>query len=439
MKSIVVLVLSLSAPWALAQSIWIVASNEDKTGWTYDALNAIHHNTERAPVNVLWLSPNNSERLLDQLQANQPEAIGAIGDAPTAFLLTDAIRDMSALKFSLRVAQSRLNDSDHSEVIQKSNMGPTFGLLGQIADGITQLAFDPSVPRGSLRSLTDSATRRGFNVVPIDQAAPESTAIVAFAHASVARFDSQGFFVISPWKNDIGRGALLGGSLDGYPAGSLLADLLTRALDQNPPSSQLLQLNSTRVWADYQGLADRGYDTTEAGNNVAWVNHVGVTFEDRAASVVSWLIAGVGALMLVLTWLTVRLNQQRRVQRDLNRLALNDSMTGLANREGFITQADARLSQSNPSDQHAMVFIDLDRFRNINDRYGHDIGNQVIRLVAERLSGLIRGRDLTARMAADQFALLLDNTADQNGLENIMAKLCDSMALPLWSVACPFS
>ncbi|MGB0957399.1 MAG: putative bifunctional diguanylate cyclase/phosphodiesterase, partial [Litorivicinus sp.] len=261
------------------------------------------------------------------------------------------------------------------------------------------------------------------------EAAPDTTALLDLSRQPRNQHREQGYIVVSPWRGSIGHSAHLGGTLDGSQAGTLAAKSLgqTRTLT----NEQLMQIDTQSVWADYAGLDALGVQLSRGDAQTLWVNHRGVTFQDRAASGVVLLIGLLIALVLGVSWLAIRLQEQRQAQKALNRLALSDSLTGLFNREGFVTQVDARMAHWERDQRHGLVFVDLDRFRNINDRYGHETGNTVIKLIAERLSQVIRTRDFIARLSADQFGVFLTQVNDDRGVEHIMDKLCDALRLPI--------
>lgn len=100
----------------------------------------------------------------------------------------------------------------------------------------------------------------------------------------------------------------------------------------------------------------------------------------------------------------------RSLRRQLTFLALHDSLTGLANRAVFthrLERALARLERH--GGRLAVVFIDLDEFKSINDQFGHEKGDAVLAKLADRLSGEIRAEDLAARLGGDEFVVLLED------------------------------
>jgi diguanylate cyclase (GGDEF)-like protein len=103
-------------------------------------------------------------------------------------------------------------------------------------------------------------------------------------------------------------------------------------------------------------------------------------------------------------YLLLRLALERRhYLRALRTAATNDHLTGLANRHHFFERVDRA-----PTDTCAAVlYIDLDDFKPINDTFGHAAGDEVLRIVARRLAACVRETDMVARLGGDEFALLL--------------------------------
>lgn len=96
----------------------------------------------------------------------------------------------------------------------------------------------------------------------------------------------------------------------------------------------------------------------------------------------------------------------RRAMQRLRQQTVTDGLTGLANRCGLMATLDAALARQRP---FAALFIDLDGFKQINDRQGHAAGDTVLRTVAEALQGSVRPEDRVARPGGDEFCVVLDN------------------------------
>ena len=98
----------------------------------------------------------------------------------------------------------------------------------------------------------------------------------------------------------------------------------------------------------------------------------------------------------------------------LQHIAYHDSLTDLANRACFHERLEAAVASAHKDTQqrYAVMFLDLDRFKIVNDSLGHVAGNELLREVAQRLAGCVRPNDLVARLGGDEFAILLENLQD---------------------------
>lgn len=107
------------------------------------------------------------------------------------------------------------------------------------------------------------------------------------------------------------------------------------------------------------------------------------------------------------------ITEQREVERELEWLAMHDPLTGLASRAKFESDATIHLSLSARKDWvTALFYIDLDRFKDVNDTFGHDAGDVVLKVLAERIDRSVRDGDLTARLGGDEFVVLLPDVGD---------------------------
>lgn len=120
------------------------------------------------------------------------------------------------------------------------------------------------------------------------------------------------------------------------------------------------------------------------------------------------------------TELTVRVQCMLRLSeahRRLNRLAREDELTGLANRRAFLEQLSAGVAQSSRKGlPFAIALFDIDHFKSINDRFGHAVGDDVLREVARRFKAAVRLVDCWGRIGGEEFALLLPCTEAEDAL-----------------------
>jgi len=125
----------------------------------------------------------------------------------------------------------------------------------------------------------------------------------------------------------------------------------------------------------------------------------------------------------------VDVTERRRRDEHLRHQALHDPLTGLANRTQLVARLEEALSRAQR--EHGVVgllFIDLDRFKPINDDLGHDVGDAVLREVGARLQAVIRQCDLAARFGGDEFVLLLDQLDDIAAAERVATRVLASLA-----------
>ncbi|MDO9371362.1 MAG: diguanylate cyclase [Gammaproteobacteria bacterium] len=119
----------------------------------------------------------------------------------------------------------------------------------------------------------------------------------------------------------------------------------------------------------------------------------------------------------------------KHAERRFQHLAHHDALTGLPNRLLFEDRLQQTLAQASRQGQMvALLFIDLDNFKPINDTQGHAVGDQMIRIAAERLTGCVRSADTVARLGGDEFTALLANIARVADVELVAQKILEVIA-----------
>ncbi|MBL7499378.1 diguanylate cyclase [Frankia sp. CNm7] len=107
-------------------------------------------------------------------------------------------------------------------------------------------------------------------------------------------------------------------------------------------------------------------------------------------------------------------------ERQLRHRSLHDDLTGLANRAALLGHLDRVLGALHDKDRRvAVMFLDLDGFKAINDAYGHTAGDDVLRAIAERLPGAVRPHDLVGRLGGDEFAVVCSGVGDCDEMERL--------------------
>ena len=124
----------------------------------------------------------------------------------------------------------------------------------------------------------------------------------------------------------------------------------------------------------------------------------------------------------------------RAAAESFKQIALHDLLTGLPNRqllEDRIENAAQRARRSGTS--AAILFVDLDQFKQVNDAYGHEVGDELLVAIARRLSTLIRPSDTLARMSGDEFVFLCEDLDSPDDVDLITNRIADALSVPFES------
>ena len=127
------------------------------------------------------------------------------------------------------------------------------------------------------------------------------------------------------------------------------------------------------------------------------------------------------------------ITSRRRAEGELHHIAYHDSLTDLANRNCFQErlQGAVERSRNDASAGFALMVLDLDRFKIVNDSLGHPAGDELLKAVAQRLSASVRPQDLVARLGGDEFAILVEQTASIDELTSLGKRLQHALEQPL--------
>jgi diguanylate cyclase (GGDEF)-like protein len=138
---------------------------------------------------------------------------------------------------------------------------------------------------------------------------------------------------------------------------------------------------------------------------------------------------------LLVTELELRsdLSVKRQTQEHLLYSTLHDALTGLANRSLFTERLRhaMRRAARHPDDLFAVLFLDLDRFKDVNDNLGHFAGDELLRAVARRLEACIRPEDTVARLSGDEFAILLESITETSDAGRVAERIEEALSFPI--------
>jgi diguanylate cyclase (GGDEF)-like protein len=142
-------------------------------------------------------------------------------------------------------------------------------------------------------------------------------------------------------------------------------------------------------------------------------------------------LAGLFGLLALVSWWTTRALRQNAAAHEYE--SLHDPLTGLPNRELFRRRAEDALERGRKGEQGALVLIDLDHFKEVNDTLGHHAGDELLQIVGRRLRGSLRTDDTVARLGGDEFAMVLPRGGGREEtltlLHRIRAELAEETVL----------
>ena len=162
------------------------------------------------------------------------------------------------------------------------------------------------------------------------------------------------------------------------------------------------------------------YRLVARDGHVAWVRDDGV------------VVLGDDGEPLYLQGYLLDITAERELQEQLRLQALFDPLTGLANRVFFHEQLEHAVSiRTETEAETAVVFVDLDQFKQINDQYGHSVGDEVLSVLGERMKSVIRAGDSVARLGGDEFAILLTSVQEPAEAAIVAERLVERITAPI--------
>lgn len=114
-----------------------------------------------------------------------------------------------------------------------------------------------------------------------------------------------------------------------------------------------------------------------------------------------------------------------------NQLAIHDALTGLYNRRHFEQTLERLVDEASDAPVFSLLMLDLDHFKPVNDRHGHNSGDEVLRIIAQRLSNHLRPADTLARLGGDEFALICPGMTSQQDLHELCQRLIATIEQPI--------
>ncbi|MEL6373142.1 MAG: EAL domain-containing protein [Pseudomonadota bacterium] len=132
-------------------------------------------------------------------------------------------------------------------------------------------------------------------------------------------------------------------------------------------------------------------------------------------------------------WVTTHedITQRRRTEAQIAHLAAHDTLTGLPNRQSLHRNLEKALAHVSRGAQLALLFVNLDGFRSINDAHGHDHGDELLREIAKRLRTNLRETDVIARLGVDEFAIIQSRVSQPQDAATLAERLLELISVPV--------
>ncbi|MBQ4833265.1 GGDEF domain-containing protein [Pseudoalteromonas sp. MMG010] len=218
---------------------------------------------------------------------------------------------------------------------------------------------------------------------------------------------------------------------------------ISKAQLKDTASYYLLQTEKPLLLSksDYQAHIDKGHFTLVGRESESWL---GVPFKvsERVNGVIvvqsydptlQYSQRHLSLLQYVSRQISMAIDRQL-VRQELEYRALHDDLTGLANRSLLIDrvkQAIIKLSRAKKGTFHALVYLDLDRFKSINDSLGHVVGDHFIINVCELIKDKVRNTDTFSRLGGDEFAILMENLTHKNQVNEALTRFQNALKEPV--------
>lgn len=292
--------------------------------------------------------------------------------------------------------------------------------------------FDNPVLRGMVNHVASIGP--DANVVFMARPVDDSGVTLDMSEAVQAITEASRQPVFTGWDFMLGYGVVGGSLVSGEAQGRTAAIQLATALKGMPVSAiPVMRRSPNQYMFDYRALKRFGVQDAALPEGSIVIERP-VSFYEANRQKVQATVAAFVVLLVALVILGVEVIRRRRAEIQLSYLASHDSLTGLTNRgllQDRFNQAMALAERNNKA--LALLFLDLDHFKVINDSLGHTIGDKVLREVSVRLQRLVRSADTVCRVGGDEYAVLLSQL--DRGTESeavaIADKIIAAMSEPL--------
>ena len=228
--------------------------------------------------------------------------------------------------------------------------------------------------------------------------------------------------------------------LERFPGGVLLEDAADRIVMANQGLCELLSIPlapHSLVGMTRQSLSERFPDLelkwleVEEGTRVGLAHTIEVEGAGNQSFEVDWVTIVHGDESLGHVWLVRDITGRKLYERKLVSLAATDPLTSLPNRRSFMAELERTIAEPKRPDDRpgALLMLDIDHFKRVNDTYGHPVGDRVLKHLADVITKVLRREDIAGRLGGEEFAVLLHGTTNESAFglaERLRRAVCNS-------------
>ncbi|MEW6599961.1 MAG: GGDEF domain-containing protein [Nitrospirota bacterium] len=244
----------------------------------------------------------------------------------------------------------------------------------------------------------------------------------------VKLFTPEGIIVYSTDPADIGHSTTKDFFPQMFASGNPRSLLVEKSFQTDGASTTKMWLLETYIPLMSDGHAmgafEIYFDVSDIHDSIHSLNK---TAEKILITIVIGLLAGI---LITTYWAKKSMLELELSEDKYKKMSVTDSLTGLLNRRGFINQAEKHLIIANRGNKYSfLVFVDIDSFKNTNDKFGHDAGDKALIAVAGILKNTFRESDIIGRLGGDEFAVLTTQHSNLDSESSIRARLSENVSL----------
>jgi diguanylate cyclase (GGDEF)-like protein/PAS domain S-box-containing protein len=233
---------------------------------------------------------------------------------------------------------------------------------------------------------------------------------------------------------------MLAKAVDNMQLGVTITDLAGRIVYTNPAEARMhgytvdeLMGRSARILGPPEHFRALGPDRTSAAS---WTREtINVRRDGTRFPVLLWsdVVTDASGTPVGMVTCCEDVTERKAAEATLREVAMRDPLTALPNRAFFQERLAAAIARhrTEPMRRFAVLFLDLDRFKVVNDSLGHHVGDELLRVVATRLRSCVRPQDTVARFGGDEFAVLLDDVGAGELALRVAERILESLASPI--------